>query len=44
MEWHGIEEIVHFRAKIKQKIVKIIQNETELTDPKQMLSITTLQM
>ena len=35
MEWNGIKEIVHFRPKINQKIVKIIQNETDLTDPKQ---------
>ena len=33
--WNGIKEIVHFRPKINQKIVKIIQNEIELTDPKQ---------
>ena len=33
--WNGIKEIVHFRPKINQKLVKIIQNETEVTDPKQ---------
>ena len=34
--WNGTKEIiVHFGPKINQKIVNIIQNETELTDPKQ---------
>ena len=33
--WNGTKEIVQFGPKINQKIVKIIQNETELTDPKQ---------
>jgi len=33
--WNGIKEIVHFRPKINQKIFKIIQNEIELTDAKQ---------
>ena len=32
--WNGIKEIVHFQAKIDQKTVKIVQNETQLTDPK----------
>ena len=32
--WNGIKEIVHFRPKINQKIVKIIQNEIELTGGK----------
>ena len=32
--WNGIKEIVHLKAKINQKTVKIVQNETELTDPK----------
>ena len=32
--WNGIKEIVHFQATIDQKTVKIVQNETELTDPK----------
>ena len=32
--WNGIKEIVDIKAKINQKTVKIVQNETELTDPK----------
>ena len=33
--WNGIKEIVRFTPKINQKIVKIMQNGNELTDPKQ---------
>ena len=32
--WNGIKEIVNFKAKTNQKTTKIVQNNTELTDPK----------
>ena len=32
--WNGIKEIVHFKSKTSQKIIKIVQNNVELTDPK----------
>ena len=32
--WNGIKEIVNFKAKKNQKTTKIVQNNTELTDPK----------
>ena len=33
--WDGIKEMVHFGPKINPKCVKIVQNESQLTDPKQ---------
>ena len=36
-EWDknkGIKEIVNFKAKMNQKTTKIVQDNTELTDPK----------
>ena len=30
----GIKEIVHFKSKTSQKIIKIVQNSVELTHPK----------
>ena len=32
--WNGIKEIVHFKSKTSQKIIKIVQDNVELTDPK----------
>ena len=32
--WNGIKEIVDFKAKVNQKTTKIVQDNTELTDPK----------
>ena len=32
--WNGIKEIVHFKSKTSQKIIKIVQNNVKLTAPK----------
>ena len=31
--WNGIKQIIHFKPKTNQKVVKIVKNCTEITDP-----------
>ncbi len=31
--WNGIKQIIHFKPKTNQKVVKIVKNSTEITDP-----------
>ena len=32
--WNGVKDIVHFKSKTSQKMIKMVQNDVEITDPK----------